>query len=113
MSDSIRQRRRDWAGIYDARRLLPWIGLLMFVSAVAVAMTVGVSNIPMMREAQIRISPAESLVDTSAPVRAGWAESEDSDSTGCDLSGHRLVYAGLNTWLPAEPRTTPCPTGVP
>jgi hypothetical protein len=31
----------------------------------------------------------------------------------CDASAGRLLYVGLNSWVPADPRFGPCPVGGP
>jgi len=64
--------------IHGARGVLPWITLLALASALASSMSSGVSDLPGMRE-----------------VRA---------SGRSDLGGNRLLYVGLDTWIPAEPR---------
>jgi len=67
--------------VYGSRGALPWICLLALVSAMAWAMSIGVSGHPTIRDAQASIAVADR----------------------CDTSGHRLLYVGLNTWIPAEP----------
>jgi hypothetical protein len=72
--------------IHGARGVLPWITLLALASALAFAMSVGASGLPTIRGAQASISVSDS----------------------CDASGNRLLYVGLNTWIPAEPRSPSC-----
>ena len=31
----------------------------------------------------------------------------------CYADGGRLLYVGLNSWIPADPRVGPCPTNKP
>ncbi len=76
-------------GLHGSRGALPWIFLLALVSAVAWAMSIAVSGLPTLRDAQASMSGADS----------------------CDTSGNRLLYVGLNTWIPAEPMISPCPDG--
>jgi len=75
--------------LHGSRGALPWIFLLALVSAAAWALSIGMSGLPTIRDAQASISVADN----------------------CDTSGHRLLYVGLNTWVPAEPMVSPCPDG--
>ena len=53
------------------------------------------------------------LVEMEAAVRrclsGWWATRPLNSSKSCDTSGGRLLYVGLNTWIPADPQVGPCP----
>jgi hypothetical protein len=69
--------------IRGAHGLLPWITLLAVATALALALTIGLSGL-------------------------GGASALPAN-TSCDISGQRLQYVGLNSWIPSEPRVAPCP----
>jgi hypothetical protein len=104
------------AGRY-ARWGLPWICALVVSASLAYAMNNTVAGGSAGRESQVSIAtePASThpmvlaRPDTSAMAPAQLEGSETG--AGCDISGGRLLYAGLNTWVPAEPKVAPCPIG--
>jgi hypothetical protein len=69
-----------------ARWGLPWLAILAISASGAYGMTAAVAHQPL----------------------AGV-----SRTAACDISGGRLLYVGLNSWVPAEPRVAPCPDTVP
>jgi hypothetical protein len=74
------------------RKGLPWLSLLAISASVAYAITVAAAGEP-------------SAGDAQTTMGAGGAQA-------CDTTGGRLLYVGLNSWIPAEtgPR---CPDGIP
>jgi hypothetical protein len=102
--------------VHGARWGLPWVSVLAvsaslaYVTTVAMAPAGGPSATGAVAQA-----PADALV-YAVP---GWSETTptaidrvDRDAA-CDTSGGRLLYVGLNTWIPAEPKLAPCPDGAP
>ena len=100
--------------VCGARWGLPWMCALALSAGLASVMTLALAPTPAEREPQASISTVSSLV---APSTSEWANTAlvgDSDfaansSGSCDTSGGRLLYVGLNTWIPAEPPVGPCP----
>jgi hypothetical protein len=62
-----------------ARWLLPWLSVLALSASAACAVTVGVGRLPSAESAGI--------------------------SATCDTTVVRMMYFGLNSWVPAEPGT--------
>jgi len=101
--------------VRGARWGLPWICALALSASLAFAMTLALAPTPAQREPQPSIStalglaapPMSELADTSPVGNGPIADSYSSWS--CDTSGGRLLYVGLNTWIPAEPPVGPCP----
>lgn len=107
---------------------LPWIGVLALSASLASAMTLAVAGAPAREpKASISIAPTVAtagLADgddvqasplTRVSVRDGGpiqlARSETSES--CDSTGGRLLYVGVNSWIPAESKVAPCSFGAP
>jgi hypothetical protein len=94
---------------------LPWICALILSATLAYAMDTAVAGGSWARQVNIAAQQTTDgpLVpegpDTSlmAPTQPMGSDSRD----GCDISGGRLQYVGLNTWIPAEARVAPCPIG--
>jgi hypothetical protein len=80
----------------------------------ALATSTGVSTFPLLQRAATDTSTSSWPATTPVPDQPRWTAGQSTlsassaASNGCDLSGHRLVYAGLNSWLPAEPNVK-CP----
>ena len=112
------------AGLLDAtvrgtRKGLPWISVLAISASVAYAITVAAAGAPSAGDAHTTISAAQA--PAHALVTAGASESITStaeiDGAGsgeaCDTAGGRLLYVGLNSWIPAETGGARCPGGIP
>jgi hypothetical protein len=101
--------------IHGARGVLPWIILMALASALASAMSAGVSDLPGMREGRAWDSAtAQSPSEPPMAEQDGTAafQSTPFASTSARESC-RLLYAGLNSWIPAEPASATCPDGGP
>jgi len=92
--------------------------VLAISASVAYAITVAAAGVPFAGDAQTTISaaqaPAQALVTAGAGGSITSADVGDGAGSGeeCDTTGGRLLYVGLNSWIPAEtgPR---CPDGTP
>jgi hypothetical protein len=100
-----------------ARWGLPWICALLLSATLAYALDTAVAGGSWARQTQVNIAAQQTtdgpLVpeghDTSLVALTQLKGSDSPD--GCDLSGGRLFYVGLNTWIPAEAKVAPCPNG--
>ena len=109
------QRTHKLVGIVvrGARWGLPWMCVLALSAGLASAMTLAVAPAPAEPEPQPSMLIASSLggpfiwADSSLVGYAQLARSNSSKS--CDTSGGRLLYVGLNTWIPTDPQVGPCP----
>jgi hypothetical protein len=52
-------------------------------------------------------APVPGVTGWSAAMPAGIDRS--SRDAACDTTGGRLLYIGLNSWIPAEPNVASCP----
>ena len=98
-----------------ARWGLPWICAVILSASLAYAMDNALGG-PSARQTQIFSSAPLTTDGPSVPERHSTSLAEltaaDSDARdGCDTSGGRLLYVGLNTWVPAEAKVAPCPDG--
>jgi len=100
--------------VRGARWGLPWMCALALSGGLASALTLALAPTPAQREPQPSIStalgvaaPSMSGLADAAPI--GYGDFADSNRRSCDTSGGRLLYVGLNTWIPAEPQVGPCP----
>lgn len=103
--------------IHGARGALPWVGFLALVSALAWTMSVGVSDLPPVREIRASNSGAQSPTNPLMSERGDSTAFQSprygsSTADSCDLDGHRLLYVGLNSWIPAKARVAACPDGA-
>jgi hypothetical protein len=112
--------------VRGARWGLPWIGLLVLSTSLASAMTFAVAGAPAGAPETSR-PPAPSVAtapladgdDVRASflagltVRDGGVLQNDrfASSDACDTGNSRLLYVGLNSWIGAEPKVTPCADG--
>ena len=100
-----------------ARWGLPWICALVCSATLAYAMTTAVAGASWARQTQANIAAQQttdgpSVTEGSFTSLIAPTEPRGSDSRdGCDMSGGRLLYVGLNTWVPAEAKVAPCPIG--
>ena len=94
------------ASLRGARWGLPWLSVLAISASVAYAVTVGVARAPSGPEAsaqELVIAGAAGSVTVMAAVdRLGSGEA-------CGMTGGRMLYVGLNSWVPAETRAARCP----
>jgi hypothetical protein len=110
-------RRRAQSG-------LPWLGVVAMSVSVAYAMTVAVAGGAPAGDEAAAASRTAILV-TQAPADAavsglpGWSPATAptidrvSRLGACEMSGGRLLYVGLNSWIPAEPMVPACPESAP
>jgi hypothetical protein len=90
------------ASLRFARWGLPLIGALIISASLAYAMTVAVTSGPVTRETELSVAtepPASGVVES-------FAHSDTDDS--CTTNSGRLLYVGLNSWVPAEPPSERC-----
>ena len=98
-----------------ARWGLPWICALVLSASLAYAMNTAVSGGPWARQTEMNIGAPQTTDGPLVPERPDTSliaptEPKGSDARdGCDISGGRLLYVGLNSWIPAEPEVAPCP----
>jgi hypothetical protein len=109
--------------------------VLAISASVAYAITVAVAGVPFAGDAQTPGQPARADACTSS-AGAALADGDDVrarfltalcggsitstaavDGAGsgeaCDTTGGRLLYIGLNSWIPAETGAARCPDGIP
>jgi hypothetical protein len=100
-----------------ARQGLPWLVVMAISATVAYAMTVAVVGGPSGSESPRRLTVAEASAEAFIAEAPPWSATTpaafSSDERACDDSGGRLLYVGLNTWIPAEPKQAPCPEDAP
>ena len=97
---------------------LPWLSVLAISASVAYAITVAAAGVPSAGDARTTISvaqaPAQALVTAGAGGSITSTAAVDGVGSGeaCYTTGGRMLYVGLNSWIPAEtgPR---CPDGIP
>ena len=105
--------------VRGARWLLPWLSVLAISASVAYAITVAAAGEPSAGDGQTTISaarvPANSLVIAGAGGSITSTAAVDGAGSGeaCDTTGGRMLYVGLNSWIPAETGTPRCPDGIP
>jgi hypothetical protein len=102
--------------VWYARWGLPWFFALALSASLAYAMNASVAGGAAAPEAQpsIAVAPysAGPLVPESHDRSVVINQFEGSEtSDGCDVSGGRLLYVGLNSWVRAEPNVASCPNG--
>jgi len=98
-----------------ARWGLPWISAMILSTAFAYAINTAVTGGSWARQTQVNIAAQQTTDGALVPERPDTSlmaltQTKGSDSRdGCDISGGRLLYVGLNTWIPAEAKVAPCP----
>jgi hypothetical protein len=98
---------------------LPWLSILAISASVAYAMTVAAAGVQFAGDAQTTISvaqaPAHPLVTAGAggSITSTAAVDGAGSDEACDTTGGRLLYIGLNSWIPAEAGAAHCPGGIP
>jgi hypothetical protein len=85
-------------------RGLPWLGLLGIPASIASLMTMTIAGGPALVDAP----PTGVVIQASAEAAPAGIDRFSTDGA-CDTSAGRLLYVGLNTWIPAEPRLAACP----
>jgi len=100
-------------------RGLPWLSVLAISASIAYAITVAAAGVPSAGDAQRTISaaqaPGHALVTAGAGGSSTSTAAVDGAGSGeaCDTTGGRLLYIGLNSWIPAETGAARCPDGIP
>lgn len=100
-----------------ARWGLPWICALVLSATLAYAMDAAVGGGSWARHTQVNIGAQQTTDGALVPEGPDTSlmaltQPEGSDSRdGCDISGGRLLYVGLNSWISAEAKVAPCPPG--
>ena len=98
-----------------ARWGVPWICALVLSATLAYAMDTAVAGGSWARQAQVNTAAQQTTDGAFVPEGPDTSvmaltQPKGSDSRdGCDISGGRLLYVGLNTWIPAEAKVAPCP----
>jgi hypothetical protein len=98
---------------------LPWLSVLAISASVAYAAMVAIASGPVAADAVVTNSaahtPAQAL-RTAGPV-ASVTSTASVDRLGskdaCDTAAGRMLYVGLNSWIPAERGAARCPDGIP
>ena len=107
------------ATIRGARLGLPWLSVLAISASVAYAVTVGVARAPSAGNAVTTLSApqasAQELVIAGAAGSVTVMAAVDRLGSGeaCDTTGGRMLYVGLNSWIPAETAGGHCLDGIP
>jgi hypothetical protein len=96
---------------------LPWLSVLAISTSVAYSLTVAVAGAPSASYERTTITapqpPAQALL---TPERAGSVTTPGAidcfvSIETCDTTGGRMLYVGLNSWIPAESAAAPCAHG--
>jgi hypothetical protein len=107
------------ATVRGALKGLSWLSVLAISASVAYAITVAAAGVPSAGDAQTTISaaqaPAHALVTAGVGGSITSTAAVDGDGSGetCDPTGGRMLYVGLNSWIPAETWAARCPDGIP
>jgi hypothetical protein len=107
------------ATVRGARWGLPWLSVLAISASVAYALTVTAAGAPSAGDARTTISvaqaPAQALVTAGAGGSITSTAAVDGAASGeaCDTTGGRMLYVGLNSWIPADTGAPRCPDGIP
>jgi hypothetical protein len=105
--------------VRGARWGLPWLSLLVVSASIAYAMTAAVASGVSADDASTTTRRAQAPSDALVSGPPWWSVTTSaaidrfSAGEGCDTSGGRLLYVGLNSWIPAEPTVAPCPESAP
>jgi hypothetical protein len=103
------------AAVRGARWGLPWVSMLAISVSVAFPMTVAVTGGASAGDAPGISVVAPTPAEAPVPRVPGWSASmpagidRSSRDVECDTTGGRLLYIGLNSWIPAEPNVASCP----
>jgi hypothetical protein len=93
--------------------------VLALSASLAYAMTLAVANGAPAGDAPATRVVAQAPAEAAVSRVPGWAAATPaaidrfSNEEACDTSGGRLLYIGLNSWIPAEPKIAPCPENAP
>jgi hypothetical protein len=107
------------ASVQCARWGLPWFGALAISTGLAYAVTATVAGGQTAPDAPTTNVVAQAPAEALASGVPGWSKATPALSdrvysdAGCDTSGGRLLYVGLNSWIPAEPELAPCLENAP
>ena len=100
--------------MHRTRGMWPWSTLLGLASALAVAMSIGVFDRPAMREVRASDSTAHSPGELAIAEPGGTGSFQSAPlgftamAETCGAGGRRMLYVGLNNWIPAEPVGATC-----
>jgi hypothetical protein len=99
-----------------ARWGLPWLCALAISTSVAYAIIVGVAHAPFNSNASTTVAavhaPGQALRTTEAETTPAAIDRVGSSEV-CDTTAGRMLYVGLNSWVPAETGAARCPEGIP
>jgi len=108
------------AAVRGTLKGLTWLSVLAISASVAYAITVAAASGPFADDAQTTISaaqaPGQALAQALVTAGAGGSITSTAavDGAGsgeaCDTTGGRLLYVGLNSWIPAETGAARCPS---
>jgi hypothetical protein len=107
------------ATVRGARKGLAWLSVLAMSASVGYAITVAAAGALSTGDAQTTISaaqaPAHALISAGAggSITSRAAVDGAGSSEACDTTGGRMLYVGLNSWIPAETWLARCPDGIP
>src|SRR5438067_13849633 len=96
---------------------LPWLGSLAISASIAYGLTVTLTGALPSADAPIVSSAAQARLQGLVTAPPGESMTTPAASDGldsreaCDATGGRMLYVGLNSWIPAESRVAPCPDG--
>ena len=98
------------------RGALPWLGVLAISASVAYAMTVAVVGGAAAGDPPAAIAVAETPADAllsgvpGSPLATPPAIDPIFRHVESGRRGSRMLYVGLNSWIPVEPMIEPCAT---
>jgi hypothetical protein len=103
---------------YGAGWGLPWLGVMAISASLAHVMTVAVAGGASAADPAAAIVVAQASADSLVTEVPGWSVSSPaidrvSRDEACDTSSGRMLYVGLNSWIPAQPIVAPCTESVP
>jgi hypothetical protein len=92
--------------------------VLAISASIAYAITVAAAGVPSAGDAQTTISAAQAPADVMVTAGAGSITSTGAvggagSGEACDTTGGRVLYVGLNSWIPAETGAARCPASIP
>ena len=93
---------------------LPWLSVLAISASVAYAMMAAIASGPVAADAVTNSSApqaqARPFVNGGVAGCVGTTAAVDrlGSSEACDTTGGRMLYVGLNSWIPAETGAARC-----
>ena len=107
------------ATVRGARSGLPWLSMLAISASVANAITAAAAGAPSAGDAQTSVLAAEAPAHAFITAGAGGSITSTAAGDGagigeaCDATSGRMLYVGLNSWVPAETAGGHCLDGIP